>query len=811
MENAAQMAARSVPFFLETGQNLIWQLSRDARLQSGSPRQVQQVLAEDLRSIPYFTQLYFFDESGESVSGVPEEGLAKIPLSEEEQAGIGYALSGVVFQSFSVQPEEGSPAALISFVVVVQDDAGTVRGALVGRTDLATNPAAQPLLTSLRSMEQVGGRGILLDENNRILFHPDADRILQVYDGGTGEGTNFFSEAGPDRGQQLVYRQSTIGRPWSVVLNAPARYAQQLALSIAAPLMGMVILLSLFAIAIIRLGVGVITASMKNLAVEAKRMAQGELDRPLKIEGEDEPGQLRRAFELLRVRLKNRLDELNRLLVVSQGVASTLEIEGAIKAVLESALATGASSARVVLVPALLPELDGGNQLPQRFGAGPFEEQYSSLDDQILGLNRGQPRLLLTNLTRPRLLAISPGMQLPEALLAVAMRHENMFLGSLWVGFGQPHQFTDEEVRYLSTLAGQAAMAIANARLFLTAEIGRQRLEAILASTPDPVLVTDHQNQLSLINPAASQVFGVSLEECKGQPIEQVIPEGRLVELLRSMDNETQSAEITLPDGQIYLATASIVFADGRRVGRVCVLRDVTHFKELDSLKSEFVSTVSHDLRSPLTLIRGYSSMLQMVGELDEQQNSYLQKIISGVESMSRLVNNLLDLSRIEAGVGLQLEKLPAQEIIQRVVGDLQLQAAQKRIQLSTVLPPDAGQLLEADHDLLQQALQNLVENAIKYTEAGGKVSVQLAIKDDQTIYEVRDDGIGIAPADQHRLFEKFFRAARKGMKPERGSGLGLAIVKSIVERHGGQVWLESQLGKGSSFYMLIPMRQQRG
>jgi signal transduction histidine kinase len=231
----------------------------------------------------------------------------------------------------------------------------------------------------------------------------------------------------------------------------------------------------------------------------------------------------------------------------------------------------------------------------------------------------------------------------------------------------------------------------------------------------------------------------------------------------------------------------------------------------LDALKSEFVSTVSHDLRSPLTLIRGYSSMLQMVGELDEQQTGYLHKIITAVESMSRLVNNLLDLSRIEAGVGLQLEKQPAQEIIHRVVGDLQLQATQKRIQLSTLLPAEGELLLEADHELLQQALHNLVENAIKYSEAGNKVIVRLAHKDDQVIYEVRDSGIGIAPADQHRLFEKFFRAARKGMKPERGSGLGLAIVKSIVERHGGQVWLESQLGKGSNFYLVIPMQQKRG
>ena len=116
--------------------------------------------------------------------------------------------------------------------------------------------------------------------------------------------------------------------------------------------------------------------------------------------------------------------------------------------------------------------------------------------------------------------------------------------------------------------------------------------------------------------------------------------------------------------------------------------------------------------------------------------------------------------------------------------------------------------MIEADQALLQQALHNLVENAIKYTDQGGEVQIQMHLHQNQVVFEVRDTGIGIAPADQHRLFEKFYRGVRKGMKGERGSGLGLAIVKSIAERHGGRVWVESQLGKGSRFFLAIPLRQ---
>jgi signal transduction histidine kinase len=291
--------------------------------------------------------------------------------------------------------------------------------------------------------------------------------------------------------------------------------------------------------------------------------------------------------------------------------------------------------------------------------------------------------------------------------------------------------------------------------------------------------------------------------------LDAILPQKDLVKLMRlSADDSTQSIEVTMADGRVYLATASSVMADGRRVGRVCVLRDVTHFKELDALKSEFVATVSHDLRSPLTLMRGYATMLEMVGNLNDQQTGYVRKIVTGVETMSKLVNNLLDLGRIEAGVDLQLEIVPVQDVVDRVVGALQLQATQKRIQLTTEMPAHTIPLVEADQSLLQQALHNLVDNAIKYTDSGGKVGLRVSDRQERMIFEVSDTGIGIAPVDLPRLFEKFFRAGQKEAVKRHGTGLGLAIVKSIAERHGGQAWVESQLGKGSTFYLSIPLRQ---
>ena len=295
-----------------------------------------------------------------------------------------------------------------------------------------------------------------------------------------------------------------------------------------------------------------------------------------------------------------------------------------------------------------------------------------------------------------------------------------------------------------------------------------------------------------------------------GKPVADVLEQPELVDLMRVSMREDESVEVELHNERVYLATASSVIAEGKSVGRVCILRDVTHFKELDALKSEFVATVSHDLRSPLTLMRGYATMLEMVGNLNNQQEGYIQKIVIGVESMSRLVNNLLDLGRIEADVGLRLEMLSVLDVIEQVTDGLSLQAAQKQIKMHVSVPETALPLLEADQALLTQAMHNLVENAIKYTPTNGDIWVTAKLEQERIIFEVRDTGIGVSPVDQPRLFEKFFRSANREAKRERGTGLGLAIVESIAVRHGGEVGLISKLGSGSTFFIAIPIRQPK-
>ncbi len=811
LSSASESAAQSVPFFLETGQNLTVQLASDPRLLTATDDELKSIIGLRIQAVPYFDQFFVLEAKGDQklLAGYPDSAGANFQLYPDEMSGMLLAANGVLTQIYSIPPTSVDDVSRVSFLVAIVDGVGQVQRVLIGRTTLETNPLTLPLIKNIDNMRELDGAGFLLNENGRIIYHSDKTQLLTTYAEQRSDQPLFYDGTASDGTRQLVYYQPVKGRPWAVVLTVPAQKAQQLALNIAMPLSVMIIFLAFVAMISLRVGLRVVTGSLQSLAAEANRIAQGNLDHPLQVDGVDEVGQLRRAFEQMRSSLQARLEEINSLLRVSQGVASSLEMQDAVKPVLDAILSTGANSVSVVLSPSILP--DTFVELPSRFALGAVQDIYAHLDDQILALAQNQEKIVLPNLSRSRELTLDSSLPQPLALLAVALRHENRYYGVVWAGFEQPRMFSDSDVRFITTLAGQAALAVANAHLFLSVEASRRQLKAILNSTPDPVLVTDHRNRLLLANRAASIAMGQpqnASDSDIGRKTEQVIKIRPLLALLESTTTENQSTEILLADKRTYLATASSVVVDNRQIGRVCIMRDVTHFKELDTMKSEFVATVSHDLRSPLTLMRGYATMLEMVGELNEQQQGYVKKIISGVENMSRLVNNLLDLGRIDLGVGLQVEHVTVLDIMERVTSALQLQANQKNIDLNVELSKDMPNAVEADQALLHQAVYNLVENAIKYTPDKGRVTIRTSSQPDYLIFAVEDSGIGIPAEDLPRLFEKFYRGRQREARAQHGSGLGLAIVHSIAESHGGRVWVDSAVGKGSTFYLQIPISQ---
>ena len=810
LENIARTTTNKIPFFFNTGQSLISQYASDLSGDFAAPEDLDEVLRKSFRAIPFFSQFFIFDVNTELVSAYPDQSIENQTFPPEFQVGLGSALNGVPVQVYVSPPSGIGNKTIITFMGSISEPEGETSGVLVGLVDLESNPFTQPILSDLKGINELGGVGYLLDEQGRVLYSSEENLFGVFFPSFDLRYEEVFSKQTTANGiRQLVYIRSALGRPWTVMLTIPAVNAQQLALDLAAPLSGVVLLIALITMAVMYFGLSSVAGSLHVLTEEADRITKGELDHPLRMTPRvDEVGQLRRAFEKMRRSLKNRMVELNRLLTVSQGVASSLEMGDAVETILSSALEIGASSARIVLDADVLPEglLEGAEMTS--IGQGEDTEAFAYLDPQILELARNRSPVMLSNPARMPLLDLEDDDPVPGAILIVALQHEQGYYGAIWLAYLEPHTFIDSEVRYIVTLAGQAALAATNASLFGRAEIGRKRMAAIIASTPDPILVLDHQDKLLLTNPVAAELLGIEHDFGIGESIERITDQQELIELLNGAPGGKSSKEVKLKDGRIFLATASPVIAGEHQLGRVCVLRDISQMKEMDELKSDFVATVSHDLRSPLTLMRGYATMLEMVGELNDQQQNYVHKIITGVESMSHLVQNLLDLGRIEAEVGLKLDMISAPDIVSEVADSFNIRASQKKIKLHVSPPSQTIPFISADKALLQQALRNLVDNAINFNQQGGNVWIRYKMEEGKIIFEVEDNGIGISPVDQQRLFEKFYRVESREKDKQGGTGLGLAIVKSIAERHGGDAWIKSELGAGSTFSLAIPIRQ---
>jgi signal transduction histidine kinase len=207
-------------------------------------------------------------------------------------------------------------------------------------------------------------------------------------------------------------------------------------------------------------------------------------------------------------------------------------------------------------------------------------------------------------------------------------------------------------------------------------------------------------------------------------------------------------------------------------------------------------------------IVRGYATMLQMVGELNEQQKEYANKMVNDLDVIDQMVDKLLDLGRIESGSVLQVEKIAPMDLFDEVMKVLQPLATQRKVQIMRELTIAQSLEIDADKALLQQALYNLLDNAIKFSPLGGKITLRLQVNPENVVFEIQDHGPGIAPLDIDKIFDKFSRNGSKENGSLKGSGLGLSIVKSIAERHHGKVWAISTLGKGSTFFLQVPITQ---
>jgi PAS domain S-box-containing protein len=340
-------------------------------------------------------------------------------------------------------------------------------------------------------------------------------------------------------------------------------------------------------------------------------------------------------------------------------------------------------------------------------------------------------------------------------------------------------------------------------RLYAEAEEERRKLSAILEATTDAVIAVDNDGDVILVNPAAERAFNLKAGRLMGAPLSTTMSGEPILGLFMRAVHSGEAIQREVSTQQGHTLNASVSPVQG--VGWVAVMQDITRFKEMEQMKNDMLTTVSHDLKNPITSIQGFVDLIAMTGPVNEQQRGFISRVKNATANMGALINDLLDIAWIETGM--QMSKVPCTipELVEPVVQSFQEQAASKKLSLQ-VEPLDGLPTVSGNPERLRQVLANLVSNAIKYTPNGGRVTVRGNAQDGKVILEVEDTGIGIAADDLPKIFDRFFRTEDVFTQAVEGTGLGLSIVKSIVERHGGEVAVESQPGAGSTFRVTLPV-----
>ncbi len=403
-----------------------------------------------------------------------------------------------------------------------------------------------------------------------------------------------------------------------------------------------------------------------------------------------------------------------------------------------------------------------------------------------------------------------PGEEIPPRLQQVgvqALISAPLVIGERTIGqlslfnCSPEHNFSDHDLQLVCTYADLAAIALNNAHRYQEIEKTRNELTAILNGIDNLVIVLDKQENVLHINPAAQQRLCLQAEQVTNQPLETI----GLTDLATALEAAQRAKapvvhEVAGPGSITFQATISPI----QSVGWVIVMQDITSLKELDQLRTDWVAGISHDMKNPLTVIQMAAGLFDKTGTLNDRQKDLANQIKQNAQRLRAMIVNVLDLARLKAGPTLRMKSLQPTDILRQALAEVEPLAKDKELQLCHAMP-EALPTIQGDAALLLRAMVNLLSNAVKYTPVGRSITLQACTTAQNLQIQVIDTGCGIPAEAIPHLFERFYRVPDSEERSE-GSGLGLNIVKSIIDKHQGNIRVDSKIGQGSRFTITLPI-----
>ena len=517
-----------------------------------------------------------------------------------------------------------------------------------------------------------------------------------------------------------------------------------------------------------------------------------------------------------------RVRQRDYLLEISRAITEELDFATVLKRILEAAVELLAGQAGLIA----LREDEGHWHLRAYFGIP--DDWIPHFDPLLADIpEHGDPeRFALPEIDR-RLRAITEmttlGLLRGVALPMIVRRE---VVGLIYIFRTYPTAFTGNDRALLSSFAIQAAIAVQNAKLYQQVSQEKRRLDALLESSADGVIIMDSSHRIQRFNRAMGRLTGWSAPDAIGKTHDDVIRWARrepgqdlneaeaggwpLAGARRSANSPMLYVEGDLLRKDGGLTPASITYTplydrEGRLVNLIADAHDLTKFREAEELKSTFISIISHELKTPVALIKGYAETLRREDarwDAATVQDS-LAVIVEEADRLTDLIEKLLDASRLQAGaLKLNMGEVALDKLATALVEKFKTQS--DKHSLSVEFPPRFPEIL-GDEERLRQVITNLLSNALKYSPNGGRVTVRGNVEPEQVILSVSDEGPGIAAPDLPHVFERFYRGASDLTKRVQGAGLGLYLAKAVVEAHRGRLWVESEPGKGATFSFSLP------
>ena len=419
---------------------------------------------------------------------------------------------------------------------------------------------------------------------------------------------------------------------------------------------------------------------------------------------------------------------------------------------------------------------------------------------------------LLQGLTRTASLGLLSGVALP--LIA-----RKQVIGLLFVFRNYMGVFSSNDKSLLQSFADQAAIAVHNAQLYTQLHHEERRIVALLDSVADGLLIINPDHSVEHCNPALTRMLGLPAEQIRARGLEEIIRLYNQKDGLSLVQAEAGGWPLTphatlyvegdlarpdrppLPVGVTY---APLLSPDGALLNIIASVRDITRFREAEELKSTFISVISHELKTPVALIKGYVSTLRREDASWDRQivQDSLEVIEEEADRLTGLIENLLDASRLQAGaLAINLSDVSIKSIAQRISERFRTQSGAHTIVVD--FPPEIPVIL-GDEDRLSQVFSNLISNAIKYSPNGGEIRLSGKVLPEQVVICVSDQGPGIAADDIPHVFDRFYRASETS-RTTKGAGLGLYLAKAVIEAHGGSIWVDPRPGSGARFCFSLP------